>query len=57
MAGAQTRLALLLLACACSTAAAQLSQAVAHDSNVDTSGNKFLARDATADVRIDTGLP
>ena len=36
-------------------AQAQLSKPVAHDSNVNTSGNKFLAREATRDERIAHG--
>lgn len=34
---------------------AQLSKPVADDSNVNTTGNKFLSRSATADARIGTG--
>ena len=36
-------------------ALAQLSKPVAHDSNMNTTGNKFLEREAHQDVRIDTG--
>ena len=45
-------LVLLLLS---SSATAQLSKPVAHDSNVNVTGNKYLARDADIDVRIATG--
>lgn len=35
---------------------AQLSKPVAHDSNMgDTSGNKYLQRDATADLHVAHG--
>lgn len=44
----------LLLAPDCRVLA-QLSKPVAHDSNMDTSGNKFLQREATADARIGIG--
>jgi hypothetical protein len=45
-------LALLLLP---ALATAQLSKAVAHDSNLNTTGNKFLQRQATADEHIGVG--
>ena len=45
-------LALLLLP---ALATAQLSKAAAHDSNLDTTGNKFLQRQASADEHIATG--
>ena len=45
-------LALLLLP---ALATAQLSKEVAHDSNLNTTGNKFLQRQATADEHIGVG--
>ena len=47
--------AALLLICHLVVASGQLSKPVAHDSNVNTTGNKYLAREATIDVRIATG--
>jgi hypothetical protein len=41
-----------LLPLVCTLACAQLSKPIAHDANVDASGNKYLQRDATDDVKI-----
>ena len=46
---------LALLALLAAPVAAQISNPVAHDSNMNTTGNKFLKREASADVRIGTG--
>jgi hypothetical protein len=45
----QTALALFLLAAALRSSHAQLSKAIADDTNVDSSTNKFLNREAFAD--------
>ena len=45
----------LLLLLLPALAAAQLSKPVAHDSNLNVTGNKFLQREADADDRIATG--